>query len=122
MSEQRETLTDLLLQFDTHFVDIQKKDNIINTLVKDIAELRRQNDVFYSVLKRVAKNNSTKADIQKFYLENRDTVKADESIIRYTIDEYKKSMKDIDTVAQWEYYKDELKKLGVYDEMMSFIK
>jgi hypothetical protein len=122
MSEQKDTLTDLLFNLNTHIVNEEVSNKVIDSLISDVTELTRRNDVLYSVLKKIAKENHLKSHILHYYQEINDTVKGDKSVVERYVSEYKDILKaDICTLAKWEEFADDLKKLGVYDNIKTLM-
>jgi hypothetical protein len=123
MSEQKDTLIDLLFNLDTHIVNEEVSNKVIDSLISDVTELKRRNDVLYSVLHKISNEIPLKSNILQYYIEINDTVKGDKSVVEKYVSEYKNILKDdICTLAKWEEFADDLKKLGVYDDMKDWIR
>jgi hypothetical protein len=119
MAEQKDTITEILFGLNKNILNEQVSNKLIDILVKDVANLKKRNDILYSILPPQQKYQLMidEPDIDK--------IKADETFVRNKLDTYKQHLlynDDIKTEQVWEEYKDELQKLGVYDDMISLIK
>lgn len=121
-----ETLTEMLYAINSQLIDKHKAERLVERLVVDITEAKRAVDVKNSLIKKLqvlcASGAAYDAKKMEEWIEdaNRRFI-GDESIVRKDIELYRKVISNIDTSADWEVHSEELKQLGVYDDVRDYI-
>jgi len=126
--DKKDSLTDILFQFNS-IVENGKISNKVNErLIKDVTEYQRKLIVKDIIISKLIKDvqAGAKFDPQKFieWSEEADAnVKDNEKVVRDEINTYIKIIKDnIDTEPDWEEHSEALKELGIYDDIIMMIR
>jgi hypothetical protein len=125
--DKKDSITDILFAFNSILEKEQICNKVIQLYVKDIAGLKKELMLKQIMIEKLGNDlkSGAKYDPQKLLEWEEDfkeTTKVDEKTVQNKLDSYIETIKyDLDTKEQWDEYSNELKKLGVYDDMMSLI-
>jgi len=123
----RETLTEMLLSFNKHFNERLVSDKLAEKSVTDLAESQRQLKVKDSIIKQLKvlciTGATYNADKMADYMEEADKrINIDETSIRNNMSLFRETVRNnIDTLPIWEESAEELKELGVYDDIRDYV-